>query len=378
MKIFYCIAGTYNSGGMERVLANKANYLVEMGYDITILTTDQEGKCSYFEMNADIKHVDLGINYNTGKDKNMLSKTAAYIAKQRLHRKRLTAFLSEQKADIVVSMFDHEVSFLYKIKDGSKKILEIHFSRFKRLQYGRKGLWRQVDEYRSKKDLKWVQKYDRFIVLTHEDAGYWGKLMNMKVIPNANSFVSSKQSDCTNKRVIAVGRYDYQKGFEDLIAAWKRVYDKHPDWTLHIFGNGELRQAMQEQVDDLGLSKVIDLAMPVKNIEEEYVKSSFLAMSSRYEGLPMTLLEAQTCGLPMVAYTCKCGPLDIIEDGVNGYLVREGDRKQLTNRMLKIIENPDLRIEMGREAYRKSHFYAVDRVMKQWTELFNELVDKNN
>src|SRR5699024_5933271 len=134
-----------------------------------------------------------------------------------------------------------------------KKIVEIHFSRFKRLQYGRKGVWRMVDVYRSKKDVKWVKKYDRFVVLTIEDAGYWGDLANLEVIPNANSFEIDKTANYDAKRVIAVGRYDYQKGFEDLIDAWRFVYLKYPDWSLKILGDGELKNAMQEQINKLGL-----------------------------------------------------------------------------------------------------------------------------
>ncbi len=234
MKIIYSILGTYNSGGMERVLANKANYLTELGYDITIITTDQRERSPYFQLDPRIKNVDLGINYTDNNNKGLLQKLLSYPRKQKMHRQKLQNILIELKADIVISMFDNDASFMYKIKDGSRKILEIHFSRFKRLQYGRKGVWKIVNLLRSNADLKLVKQYDRFVVLTHEDKSYWGNLTNIEVIPNANSFVSSKQADLESKRVIAVGRYDNQKGFDDLINVWKGVYAKHPDWSLDI------------------------------------------------------------------------------------------------------------------------------------------------
>lgn len=373
MKLVYNISGTFNSGGMERVLANKANYLVGQGYELTIVTTDQQGRVPYFDLDSRIRQVDLGVNYADLAGEGLLKKVWNYRQKQKTHKKRLAKLLKERKADVVVSMFDHEVSFLHGISDGSKKVVEIHFSRFKRLQYGRTGLWGKVDAYRSAQDLKVAQKYDRFVVLTHEDAGYWGDLPNMEVIPNANSFAPSTISDCTAKRVIAVGRYDYQKGFEDLIAAWERVYAKCPDWHLDIFGGGELKEAMQQQIDVLGLAEAVHLRAPVKDIEKEYVSSSILAMSSRYEGLPMTLLEAQVCGLPMVAYACKCGPKDIIVSGENGYLIEQGDQKDLAEKLIALMEDEEARKKMGRAVAKNAECFTEEKIMQKWMDLFTTL-----
>lgn len=270
-------------------------------------------------------------------------------------------------------MFDNDAAILPKIKDGSKKILEIHFSRFKRLQYGRKGVWKIINRLRSNADLKLVQRYDRFVVLTHEDKSYWGNLPNIKVIPNANSFVLSKRADLENKRVIAVGRYDYQKGFDELINVWKGVYVKHPDWSLDIFGHGPLKDELQSLIDQLGLTKTIHLCAPVKNIEQEYLNSSILAMTSRYEGLPMTLLEAQACGLPLVSYACKCGPRDIIKNNENGFLIEEGNQNEMAHKIIKLIENKELRLKMGESALRASDYFSEESVMKKWIYLFSNL-----
>src|SRR5690606_30072639 len=315
MNIIYNIAGTYNSGGMERVLANKVNYLAGLGLEINIITTDQQDRPSYFEMDSNILQWDLGINYAEHVNANIVRKSASYIYKQKLHKNRLDALLKLLKADVVISMFDHEAPFLYKIKDGSKKILEIHFSRYKRLQYGRIGLHGLADRYRSKEDLQIAKKYDRFVVLTKEDQGYWGDLPNMQVIPNSNSFEPTRTADLTKKRVIAVGRFDDQKAFHHLIQAWKTVYEAHPDWSLVIFGQGPLKGDLEKMIVQLRLQGVVSLCEPVQNIEKEYLQSSILAMTSRYEGLPMALLEGQACGLPLVSFDCKCGPKDIIENG---------------------------------------------------------------
>ena len=373
MKIVYCIVGTFNAGGMERVLANKANFMVTQGHELFIVTTDQQGRVPYFALDKRITLVDLGINYTNAANKGILYKILTYPVKQLKHRQLLSAYLKKIHADLVISMFDHDASFLHHLKDGSKKILEIHFSRYKRLQYGRKGLLKFIDQFRSRTDLNTVKKYDRFVVLTEEDKGYWGSLPNVAVIPNANSFEPDRASDLTAKRVIAVGRYDYQKGFDELIKAWTLVYQVHPDWSLVIFGQGPLKEDMQALINELGLQSVVQLCAPVENIEREYLQSSILALTSRYEGLPMALLEAQVCGLPLVSYACKCGPRDVIRDGENGFLINEGDRGVLAAKLIQLMDNSAIRLQMGCKSRLLSKNYAEKVVMQRWQALFQEL-----
>lgn len=374
MKIVYNIAGTYNSGGMERVLANKANWLVRNGYEISILTTDQKGRSSFFEFDPRIRFYDLGINYEENNGKSFLNKLIHYPFKQWRHKKALKKLLPELKADVVVSMFCNDASILPKIKDGSRKVLEIHFSRFKRQQYGRKGIWKIADEIRSINDLKVVSKFDRFVVLTEEDKGYWGDLDNIQVIPNARTFVLERPAELKEKRVIAVGRYCYQKGLDRLIDAWNIICQSVDDWKLHLVGDGEDRAALQEQIDRLGLSDKVVLGRAETDMKSVYANASILALSSRYEGLAMVLLEAQAAGLPIVSFECKCGPKDVITDGGDGYLVEDGNVAQLAEKLLKLINDEELCRRMGAEAYRNSERFSEERVMAQWVELFSEVI----
>lgn len=375
MRILYNIAGTYNSGGMERVLANKANWLVAHGYEVVILTTDQRGESPYFSLDARIKCYDLAINYEENNGKSFLNKLIHYPFKQWKHKRRMTVLLKELKPDIVISMFCNDASFIPSINDSSKKILEIHFSRFKRLQYGRKGLWRLADRWRYKTDARVVSRFDKFVVLTHEDKEYWGNLRNMCVIPNARTFEVSQPATLGTKKVIAVGRFNHQKGFERLIDAWAMVVREMPDWTLHIVGDGELRTELQQQIDCLNLSVHVILGRAEKDMISVYKDASILAMSSYYEGLPMVLLEAQAIGLPIVSFDCKCGPKDVIEDGVDGFLVKEGNIEELAQKLLVLMQDANLRNQMGSAAYARSERYSEERVMKQWTELFDEVVE---
>ena len=374
MKIVYCIAGTFNSGGMERVLANKANYLAERGYEVIIITTDQKERKPFFALSPKILCIDLEVNYADNNNKGFLNKVWYYPFKVRKHKQRLTRFLHILQADIVISMFCNDVSFMTKIRDGSFKILEIHFSKFKRLQYDRKGIWKLADWWRSKMDEIAVRRFDKFVALTHEDKCYWGDLPNIEVIENAKNEWGDHTAALENKQVIAVGRYDYQKGFDRLIEAWRSVYERFPDWKLKIIGDGESRNELDILVEKHDLNDVIELKMSVSDILQEYLDASFLVMSSRYEGMPMVLLEAMSVGLPMVAFACKCGPRDLILDGENGFLVPEGDVPMLAERIIQLMEEQDLRNRMGQAAKIKSERYAEPVIMEKWMKLFDNLL----
>ncbi len=361
MKIIYLIPGTYRSAGMERVLAEKANWLSAHGHDILIVTCEQKGREPAFPLDGRIRCLDLAIGYEDNNGGSFADKVIHYPAKTIRHQRALTALLKREKADIVVSMFGNEASFLPRIQDGSKKVLEIHFSRFKKLQYGRMGLWAMADRWRTRQDARTAAKYDRFVVLTEEDKGYWGRLDNIRVIPNPRTFVFEEPSPLDSRQVLAAGRYSHQKGFDLLLKAWKMIDPK--GWTLRIAGSG----------DDLGPVPDNVTLGPSENIQEDYRQSAFLVLSSRYEGLPMVLLEAQAAGLPIVSFACKCGPRDVLTDGVDGLLIPEGDIAALAAGMKRLMDDVDLRRTMGAAAFRNSERYDKERIMSLWDCLFHEL-----
>lgn len=376
MKIAYCIAGTRHSGGMERVLANKANYLVKQGYEVVIITTDQRDAPSFFPLDKKIKCYDLDINYEENNGRSFFNKLIHYPGKQRKHKKRLIDLLKKEKPDITISMFCNDISFMPHIKDGSKKILEIHFSKYKRIQYGRKGLWKLADRWLSRQDEKWVRRFDKFVVLTEEDRRYWGNLHNITVIPNARTFTPSQTADMKNKKVIAVGRYTYQKGFERLIEAWHLIIPDFPDWRLEIVGDGEQQAMLKEMTARYGIENSVVLVPANNEIEKHYLSSSVYAMTSRYEGLPMVLLEAQAFGLPIISFNCKCGPSDIVNNGKNGFLVEESDIPAFASQLRKVMADIELRKKMSRNALETSKKFSVEPVMSRWMQLFKSLTEK--
>lgn len=379
MKLIYCIRATYNPGGMERVLLNKVSYLVrEKGWNVTIVTTDQRGRPPFYPFPEEVKMIDLGINYSDDNNKGAFKKIAGYLKRRKLHKERLTELLKREKADIVVSLYPSESSFIPNIKDGSKKVLELHFCKFFRLQYGRSGLLGFIDRLRTKQDEKIARKFDKFVVLTNEDKGYWGAMPNIEVIPNAAMPMGNNLSDGSAKRVIAVGRLDYQKGFDRLIQAWGIVqqHETFKDWTLDIFGQGEWKEMLQNMIDKAGLNKHTHINKPTNAIGKEYANSSFIVMTSNYEGFGMVLVEAMACGVPAIAFDCKCGPKDIIEDGINGLLVKDGDISGLARAMVNLMDNDSLRLRLASNARRITETYSEENVMGQWVSLFEELAER--
>lgn len=376
MKIIYCIHSVCNPGGMERVLLNKVTYLVHrLGWDVSVVTTDQHERLPFYPFPKEVRMIDLGINYSEDNVKGAFGKIWGYLRKKQLHRRRLTELLMKEKADIVVSLYPSESSFIPDIKDGSKKVLEIHYCKFFRIQYGRHGLLGLIDRLRTKQDEHIVRRFDKFVVLTNEDRGYWGALPNIEVIPNAAMMVGNKYSDVSNKRVIAVGRLDYQKGFDRLIRTWKRVQSsgRFDDWRLDIFGQGEWEKKLKCMINNAGLEKSAFINKPTKSIGDEYARSSLLVMSSNYEGFPMVMIEAMACGLPVVSFDYKCGPKDIIHDGVNGLIVRDGDIDGLADAMMKVMADYEYRKSLSEGAREIVATYSEENVMNQWIVMFESL-----
>ena len=369
------------------MLANKVNWLVKHDYEVTVVTTDQRSRQPYFKMDDAVETIDLGINYDENNGR-LLRKILAYPVKQWRHRRRLERVLREKRADIVVCMFNNDVSFVHKIKDGSRKVLEAHFSRNKKLQYGRKGIWAWADRWRSRKEEKLVRCYDRFVVLTEEDRALWDTPLHtppstlipsqILVIPNARTFKPTQKADLHQHRVVAIGRYDYQKGFDTLLYIWSKIihnaqciiHNSNGPWTLDIVGDGPQRPELERLVGELGLQDSVRLLKPTDHIEDVYCNASILAMTSRYEGLPMVLLEAQACGLPIVAFACQCGPRDIITDGVDGYLIENRDEACFAQKLLQLMQDEPLRQQMGAHAVAASLRYTEENIMSQWDKLF--------
>lgn len=376
MKIAYCTPSLYIPGGVERVLTTKANYLADVaGYDIYIILTDGKGKEPYYELSKKIHIINLDINFEELWSKSFLQKIPVYLKKQARYKKQLKETLYKIKPDVTVSLLRREINFLCDIKDGSKKVGEMHINKahyrnFEGKDYNWiKGIFSKLWMNGLIKNLK---RLDKMIVLSEEDKNSWVGIKNIDVIPNPLPFKAEKLSTHENKQVIAVGRYVHEKGFDLLLESWKTVYEKHPDWQLVFYGSGDTTY-YKKLAKSIGVDKVCSFNGPTKDIKNKYADSNIYALSSRFEGFGMVIIEAMSCGVPVVSFACPYGPRYIITNGKDGFLVKEGDTAQLAERICYMIEHPEERIRMGKNATETANKYSIEEIGKQWTELFSKL-----
>lgn len=376
-KIVYCTPALYMTGGVERVLTLKANYFADyFGYDITIILTEGKGKPLAYPLSDKINVVNLDINFEELWSYGFLKKVFVYLKKQRVYKRKLTKVLMQIRPNITVSLLRREINFITEIKDGSKKIGELHVNRANYRNFeadNTNWLKEQFSKFWMSRLVCHLKQLDRFVVLTEEDKAAWPELSNVIAIPNPLSFSPQTISPLTNKRVIAVGRYVYQKGFDMLLHAWKIVEEKCPEWHLDIYGDGN-RTPYDEMVDALEIDRNrCHLNGVTNNIQMEYANSSVFVVSSRFEGLSMAMLEAISYGLPLVAFACPCGPRDVVLDGENGYLVENGNVSQLADKLISIMQDPETRKSMSIKAKEKSERYKIEHLACKWQNLFDSL-----
>ena len=213
------------------------------------------------------------------------------------------------------------------------------------------------------------------VLLTQRDAEAWSPFVKTEVIPNSLPFEEEHICTCMNKQAICVGRLNEQKGLDYLIDAWELVARQHPDWTLNIYGAGELKEELQQRIDSKHLQRKVIINAPTADIIEKYLESSIYLMTSRFEGFPMVLLEAMECGLPCVAFDCPNGPAEIISHEINGYITPYKDTKIFATYVCKLIENEKLRCTMGHQAKKDIKRYKRENIMQQWESLFRHLIN---
>ena len=158
---------------------------------------------------------------------------------------------------------------------------------------------------------------------------------------------------------------------------WRTIIKQANGWQLHIYGQGPQKLYLQQLICQLELQNSVFLHQPEKDIASCYFNSSLYLMSSRYEGWGLVLSEAMQCGLPVVAFGCKCGPKDIITEGEDGFCIEEDDEHDFISSAVKLMTYEKLRIKMGQNAQRNIQRYSLEHVMPQWNQLFNNLIQNN-
>ncbi|WP_074761438.1 glycosyltransferase [Xylanibacter ruminicola] len=356
-------------GGIERVLIDKMNYLsTQLGYDVYMLTTCQGRHVIPYALDTRVHLDDLGIQFHKQYQYKGLKRLVDSYLRTKLFEKRFKEKLHEILPDIIICTTSDPVYSIAKVKGKIPLIVESH-SICKRTLFA-KGCYQRFRTFLLRNGL---QKSTCIVALTEGDAIEWRKIHpHVEVIPNVVHLNNGSLSSLTEKRVIFVGRFDYQKQPMEAIRIWKKVFSKHPDWHLEIYGEGEQEVDLIEKAKELNMN--IHIHKPVGDIFDCYRHSSLLISTSLFEPLGLVIPEAMSCGLPVIAYDCSYGPASIILDGTNGFLVNMNDREAMISKINLLISNVSLRQYMGKKALLSSSQYSADIIMPLWKRLFASLV----
>lgn len=378
LKIVYITPSIHTADGAARVLTMKANYFAEhFGYDITILLTEGKGLPFFYHVSDKIKIINYDLNFEQLWNCPFWKKFFIYIPKQIKYKKLVRKELMRIRPDITISLLRREINFLNDIKDGSKKMGEIHVHRdnYRNFKDEKSNfIMNLFAKFWSRQLLNNLKKLDRFVVLTDKDRESWIELDNVVTIPNPSPFTPSTISTLTEKRVIAVARYSHEKGIDLLLQAWALVEKKTEKWRLEVFGDGDTT-AFNTLIDKLGIDHSrCCLNGRTSDIEQEYLKSTIAVCSSRFEGFGMIIIEAMACGLAVVSFDCPWGPQSIINDGQDGVLVENGNIEKLADALVSLIQDEKKRNNIAINAVQSVKRFQMDRIANQWKQLFEDVI----
>ncbi len=371
MRILYVFRSLAVWGGIERVLVEKMNYLSSVyGYDVYMITSDQGNHPIPYHLEDKVHIEDLNIRFHQQYQYNVIKRKWVARKLKQLYELRLAERIQQIQPDIMVCTTADHIDSLVKLKGTIPLVVESHSICLRTIEDGRYWLQRKWYKHRY---LKVLSKVYAIVALTEGDAKEWRKFHSyVVVIPNIVHLNKGSVSTLENKRVIWVGRFDYQKRPLEMIRIWEMIHPRFPDWQLDIYGEGDQLQELEDKVHSLGMNIVIH--QPTEQIFDCYRDSSILVSTSLFEPFGLVIPEAMSCGLPVVAYDCPYGPASIVSDSKNGYLIGCDDINNYVEKLSLLMRDLDLRIKMGKRGLLSSKRYEDNRNMPLWRALFEQLV----
>lgn len=349
--IAFLIMDFSNGGGTERVTSVIANNLKKAGYNISVISC-QKGEVSRFFLESGVKLISL---HGEKENNKILRKIKTY--------KFLKKVIIEKKIDIVIAVDVTLYLYLFPLQ----------------LQHLCKCVaWEHFNYYIAQnRTIKLARKLaakcaDAVVVLGKNDLNNYikniKKIKNIRYIYNPIAVKIDPSANMESKTIIAIGRLAEQKGFDLLIESWSKLEKEFPDWELNIFGEGSLRKALEKQIQSYKL-KQIYLRGYAKDVDFELLNSSIFVLPSRYEGFVLVLMEAQAKGLPCVAFNCKEGPAEIIDDGVNGFLVEPSNTEKFAQKLRILMENKTLREQFSKKSTKDLARFDTNKIINEWINL---------
>ncbi|MEQ1065431.1 glycosyltransferase family 4 protein [Acinetobacter sp. XH1741] len=339
MKILFVINSLKNKSGTERVaieLVNKLSFMAN--YDVTLLNRESLKNNTAYPVSDNVNVVAISGNF------------FEFYKKLKIH-------ITLCSYDMVIVHNMGKLSLLCALLPKIKKLVTLEHvsfvSRPKKVQILSKFFY------------KWI---DQVVTLTQQDKEQFDKFHSkVIVIPNFSPFPIVLESPLSSNQIVTIGRLTDQKNYLHLLKAWKKIYQMIPEWHLNIYGEGEHKKMLQDYIEENSLQRVI-LKGSTSNVQEVYRQSDFFVMSSKYEGLPMVLVEAQSFGLPIVSYDCPFGPSDVIQNHKNGLLVENQNIEALADAILQLASSPDMLAQFSQNSLINAKKYQPEQILKVWIE----------
>ena len=369
-KILYIVDTFTILGGLERVLADKLNWLSEHDFHISLLTVNQGEHALAYPLNKDIDICNMDILFHKKYRYPLWKRVWIEHRLQQEFCDALAQRIGENPPDIIVFVQIGYIKTILKVCGDIPVIFESHTSCLY-YHFAHLGI---IEELRHLYRHHYMKKVSMLVSLTKGDSMVWHKwIPRVKIIPNVvNLNNTGRLSDCSSKNVIFIGRYSHQKDIWSLMKIWQLVHRRHLDWTLNLFGDyGDQRDVLLPEIRKMDANVVVH--EPTANIGEEYLRNSMLLLTSLYEPFGLVMPEAMSYGLPVVAFDCPYGPADIITDGVDGFLIKNRSIEDFADKVCWLMEDEGLRRRMGQAGTKSSQRYSAENIMPMWKELFEVL-----
>lgn len=349
------------AGGIERVVVNLSNELSK-NYNVSIISLLNTKGDLQFKLSNDVKYFNLG--HLDSRIRELIFKSFGVLKE----------IINKNQFDIVFVTGCFPVPVVLPVKIFTPN------TKFVFCDHG--ALMNQYDDKKVLYFRKLAAKYfDKIVTLTERNMDDYIEKLNVK--PSKITYIYNwideevykykKEYDYESKRIITVGRFTKEKGYDMLIDVAKIVFDKHPDWCWSIFGEGEDFESIKLKVEENELQKNVILEGKSDNIYSEYNKCSMCVLPSYREGLPLVLLEAKALGLPMVSFNCVTGPAEIVNNNVDGFLIEPYDKKDMAEKICTLIENVERRKYFSQNTSKSIDKFNKTGILEKWVNLIDRV-----
>ncbi|WP_404329929.1 glycosyltransferase family 4 protein [Mesobacillus maritimus] len=376
------VLNEYNGhGGAQRVASILADEFVQDGHNVAVLSiNEQQNQPSYFSDKVKV-HVLHKDGYRAPIAKEISSNLKALKLKAVLAELKRRTQLKKRRKDVekIFSTYGDSEVFVIVIQVWGMQWIEplLYRPNIKIIGQSHESHIASKGSHRYKRLLKYYRQVSKFLLLSKKDAEHFENqgFINTDVMYNPSPFreYTPPNELYSNKKIVSTGRLIEDKGFDVLIEAFAKVAPDIPEWSLHIYGEGPAKKQLQSLIKALGMEQRIVLEGPTSEVKSILRNSSFFVLTSKAEGLPMSLIEAQSCGLPCISTDCAPGIREIVNEYNNGYIAPIGDVPVISRQIKRIASDPNLFNSLSINAFNDSAKFEKEEIKNQWYSLFEEL-----